>query len=134
ARLKRTRGLSYLFISHDLSVVRYLSDTIVVLYAGRVVERGPALRIADSPAHPYTRALLAAAPVPDPVAQRQRQAERRRLVATVAAPGRTSEGCSFTPRCPFAQETCWTRRPELADHDGVAVACHRYDEIASGAA
>ncbi|WP_406131446.1 oligopeptide/dipeptide ABC transporter ATP-binding protein [Streptomyces sp. NBC_00989] len=134
AQLKRTRGLSYLFISHDLSVVRYLSDTIVVLYAGRVVERGPAAQVADHPAHPYTRALLAAAPVPDPVAQRQRQTERRHALAAVPAAGRVSQGCAFAPRCPFAQETCWTTRPELTDHDGVTVACHRYDQITAEAA
>jgi peptide/nickel transport system ATP-binding protein len=73
ARLKEQRGLSYLFISHDLSVVRYFSDHIVVLNDGRVVEHGPAATVAAAPAHPYTRALLAAAPVPDPVAQQLRR-------------------------------------------------------------
>jgi peptide/nickel transport system ATP-binding protein len=73
ARLKEQRGLSYLFISHDLSVVRYFCDHIVVLNGGRVVERGPAATVAADPSHPYTRALLAAAPVPDPVAQRLRR-------------------------------------------------------------
>ncbi|MFJ9629324.1 oligopeptide/dipeptide ABC transporter ATP-binding protein [Streptomyces sp. NPDC101175] len=134
ARLKRTRGLSYLFISHDLSVVRYLSDTIVVLYAGRVVERGPATLVADSPAHPYARALLAAAPVPDPVAQRRRRAERRTAAAATPATDRVSEGCAFAPRCPYAREICWTARPDLVQRDGVAVACHRRDEIAAGTA
>lgn len=134
ARLKRTRGLSYLFVSHDLAVVRYLSDTIVVLYAGRVVERGPAALVAEHPAHPYTRALLAAAPVPDPVAQRRRQAERRLASAATTASGRVSEGCAFAPRCPFAQETCWSTQPELVEQDGVAVACHRRDEIGAGTA
>ncbi|MER6084948.1 ABC transporter ATP-binding protein [Streptomyces sp. NPDC001833] len=134
ARLKQSRGLSYLFISHDLAVVRYLSDTIVVLYAGRVVERGPAALVADHPSHPYTRALLTAAPVPDPVAQRRRQTERRLATAATKASGRVSAGCAFAPRCPFAQETCWSDQPELAEHDGVAVACHRRDEIAAGTA
>ncbi|NEB03530.1 oligopeptide/dipeptide ABC transporter ATP-binding protein [Streptomyces sp. SID13726] len=134
ARLKLSRGLSYLFVSHDLAVVRYLSDTIVVLYAGRVVERGPAARIAERPAHPYTRALLAAAPVPDPEIQRRRQAERRRTVAAVAPSGRTEQGCDFAPRCPFAQDLCRTSRPELTDHEAVAVACHRYDELKASAA
>ncbi|MFF4253833.1 oligopeptide/dipeptide ABC transporter ATP-binding protein [Streptomyces sp. NPDC001663] len=136
ARLKETRGLSYLFISHDLAVVRYLSDSIVVLYAGRVVERGPAARVAESPAHPYTRALLAAAPVPDPVVQLGRRTERLRAVAAVAAtPARPGTGCDFAARCPFAQEICRTTRPELVDReDGVAVACHRYDQITAQAA
>ncbi|MFE6892043.1 oligopeptide/dipeptide ABC transporter ATP-binding protein [Streptomyces sp. NPDC057694] len=130
ARLKRTRGLSYLFISHDLAVVRYLSDTIVVLYNGRIVEHGPAALIAERPAHPYTRALLAAAPVPDPVAQRRRQAERRRAVTATPAQGRAGNGCAFAPRCRFAEQTCWSTQPELVDHDGVFVACHRHEEIA----
>ncbi|NUO45038.1 MAG: ABC transporter ATP-binding protein [Streptomyces sp.] len=134
ARLKRTRGLSYLFISHDLTVVRYLSDTIVVLYAGQVVERGPAAQVADHPVHPYTRALLAAAPVPDPVVQRRRQAERRLAATTGPAAGRISAGCSFAPRCPFAQETCWTVQPQIVQHDEAAVACHRHEEIAAGPA
>ncbi|GGN20487.1 oligopeptide/dipeptide ABC transporter ATP-binding protein [Streptomyces fuscichromogenes] len=134
ARLKRDRGLSYLFISHDLAVVRYLSDTIVVLYAGRVVERGPAALVADHPSHPYTRALLAAAPVPDPIAQRRRQAERRLTSTAGTTSGRVSAGCAFAPRCPFAQETCWSDQPELVEHDGVSVACHRRDEIAAGTA
>ncbi|MGI5461030.1 oligopeptide/dipeptide ABC transporter ATP-binding protein [Streptomyces sp. CA-249302] len=134
ARLKQTRGLSYLFISHDLSVVRYLSDTIVVLYAGRVVERGPASLVADHPSHPYAQALLAAAPVPDPVVQRRRQAERRLAGTATPATGRVSTGCAFATRCPFAQEKCWTDQPDLVDHDGVAVACHRRDEIAAGTA
>ncbi|MEU1180889.1 ABC transporter ATP-binding protein [Streptomyces sp. NPDC005820] len=134
ARLKQTRGLSYLFISHDLAVVRYLSDSIVVLYAGRVVESGPAALVAGSPVHPYTRALLAAAPVPDPVVQRRRRAERRHAPASAPASGRTGQGCAFAPRCPFAQEDCWTSRPELVDRDGVAVACHRRDELLAGTA
>lgn len=133
-RLKQSRGLSYLFISHDLSVVRYLSDTIVVLYAGRVVERGPASLVADHPSHPYTQALLAAAPVPDPVAQRRRQAERRLASTVTTASGRVSAGCAFAARCPFAQENCWAEQPELVEHDGVAVACHWRDEIAAGTA
>ncbi|WP_406432463.1 ABC transporter ATP-binding protein [Streptomyces sp. NBC_00631] len=134
ARLKQSRGLSYLFISHDLAVVRYLSDTIVVLYAGRVVERGPAALVAGRPVHPYTRALLAAAPVPDPVVQRRRQAERRLTATADRAAGRISAGCAFAPRCPFAQETCWSVQPELVEQDGVTVACHRHEEIAAGTA
>ncbi|MFI9833569.1 ABC transporter ATP-binding protein [Streptomyces sp. NPDC051913] len=135
ARLKGTRGLSYLFISHDLAVVRYLSDSIVVLYAGRVVERGPAALVADSPAHPYTRALLAAAPVPDPTAQLARRTERLRATApTPATPGRPGTGCDFAARCPFVQDICRTTRPELTDQGGVSVACHRYEHVIARAA
>ncbi|MEU1515628.1 oligopeptide/dipeptide ABC transporter ATP-binding protein [Streptomyces sp. NPDC005811] len=129
ARLKDTRGLSYLFISHDLAVVRHLSDRIVVLYAGRVVESGPAALVAGRPVHPYTRALLAAAPVPDPEVQRRRRAERRRTVTAAPPADHPGGGCDFAPRCPFARDTCWTTRPEPTDHDGVAVACHRHDEL-----
>ena len=80
--LKETRGLSYLFISHDLSVVRYLSDEIVVLRGGEIVERGPAAQVAESPQHSYTQALLMAAPVPDPAEQKRRREERRRIRAS----------------------------------------------------
>jgi ABC-type oligopeptide transport system ATPase subunit len=90
ARLRESRGLSYLFITHDLSVVRYLSDEIVVVRGGLVVERGPAEQIADSPSDPYTRALIAAAPVPDPTEQRERRIRRRRLLDEAAIAERTA--------------------------------------------
>jgi oligopeptide/dipeptide ABC transporter ATP-binding protein len=141
ARLKEQRGLSYLFISHDLAVVRHLSDRIVVLYAGRVVEQGPAARIVEYPGHPYTRALIDAAPVPDPAVQQHRR-EVRALQHVGAAMAETasttslapavSQGCDFAPRCPFAEARCRTERPELLDHGGVQAACHRYEEIADG--
>lgn len=113
-----TSAYENLFIYHALVVVRRLSDTIVVLYAGRVVERGPAALVADHPAHPYTRALLAAAPVPDPIARRRRQAERRLASTATTAAGRVAEGCAFAPRCPSAQEKCWSAQPELTERDG----------------
>ena len=81
AELKESRGLSYLFITHDLSVVRYLSDQIIVVRGGQVVEHGPAEQIADSPRDPYTKALIAAAPVPDPAEQRERRARRKEISA-----------------------------------------------------
>ncbi len=129
AELQRRRGLSYLFISHDLAVVRHVSDEIVVLHRGRVVEEGPAGRITTAPAHPYTRALLAAAPVPDPVAQARRR--RQRHLAIGAPSTRVTHGCDFAPRCPHAAPVCWTERPELTGHGSIRVACHRRDEIAA---
>ena len=129
ARLQQSRGLSYLFISHDLSVVRYLSDQIVVLYAGRVVERGPAETVAGAPRHPYARALIGAAPVPDPELQRVRRAERRQALSTTSAPRFAPEGCAFAPRCAFAVNRCRTTRPGLETVGEVELACHRHDEI-----
>jgi oligopeptide/dipeptide ABC transporter ATP-binding protein len=132
ARLARDRGLAYLFISHDLSVVRHVADEIAVLFAGQVVEQGPADVVADSPAHPYTRALVLAAPVPDPVAQRERRVLRRAGRRGLAGDAtRDLTGCRFAPRCPFATDLCRAERPPLLPRaSGVSVACHRYDEIA----
>ncbi|GAA1949608.1 oligopeptide/dipeptide ABC transporter ATP-binding protein [Catenulispora subtropica] len=125
-RLKQTHGLGYLFISHDLTIVRHLSDEIVVLFAGRVVEQGPAAIVGERPTHPYTRALLAAAPVPDP----DRQAERRlrRTAGPRPATGIAVDGCAFSERCPLVVDRCRAERPELLPAPGgVAVACHRSD-------
>nr|WP_246241899.1 ABC transporter ATP-binding protein [Flexivirga aerilata] len=126
-RLRTRRNLSYLFISHDLAVVRYLSDQIVVLYAGRIVERGPAEIVGERPSHPYTQALLAAAPVADPDEQTERRARRTTLTVRSERP---ATGCSFADRCPFAIDRCRVERPELIAHaSGAFVACHRADEL-----
>ena len=129
ARLKAERGLSYLFVSHDLGVVRYLSDDIVVMHAGRIVERGPATVIGRAPIHPYTRALVAAAPVPDPDEQRRNRTARRageRSAAGVTA----ATGCSFAARCAFATDVCRTVVPALTEHGpGHSVACHHQDSL-----
>jgi len=137
ATLTRQRGLTSLFISHDIAVVRYLSDEIAVMFAGRVVEHGPAAVVADQPAHPYTRALLAAAPVPDPDRQAERRQRRRRYTradgAVASEPGRVADrsGCVFAERCPFVVERCRTEVPRLAPRPagGGTVACHRAAEI-----
>lgn len=120
--------LSYLFISHDLAVVRNLSQRIVVLYHGQVMEQGYASDVYESPVHPYTRALLDAAPVPDPRAQQRRRLDRTRELVAVRTD--TSAGCPFAARCPHAVDVCRAERPPLeASRPKGLVACHRWKEI-----
>ncbi len=114
-------GVSYLFITHDLAVVRHVSHRVVVMYRGRVMETGTAAEVCERPRHPYTRALLDAAPVPDPVEQRAR---RRTVAATASAP-LPGPGCPFRHRCPQAADVCDTDPPARAVGTGV-VACHLY--------
>jgi len=131
AELQRELSLSYLFIAHDLAVVRHLSHRIVVLYRGRIMESGPAAQVYGSPRHPYSEALLAAAPVPDPDAQRERNAAR--LIAAAGPP--SLQGCPFAHRCPHAVDVCRSERPVLRPVDGdVSVACHRFEELHGGTA
>ncbi len=119
--LQRTRGVSYLFIAHDLSVVRHVCDRVCVMYLGVIVERGPSDRVFAAPKHPYTRALLESAPVPDPSARRQRAL----LEGDVPSPVNIPSGCRFRTRCPIAQEICSREVPPLRelDRDHFA-ACH----------
>ncbi|MFK0154710.1 oligopeptide/dipeptide ABC transporter ATP-binding protein [Streptomyces sp. NPDC090493] len=128
--LQWTYGLGYLFIGHNLDVVRFMSRRVVVLYRGRVMEDGPADVIATRPRHPYTQALVAATPVADPHLQRQRRrppADGRADTVTAAV---TEQGCPFAPRCPHAAEVCRTRIPALTPApDGGSVACHRYPDL-----
>ncbi|WP_246080047.1 ABC transporter ATP-binding protein [Nonomuraea mesophila] len=122
--LQRDMGFSCLFITHDLSVVEFLADRIAVMYLGKIVESGPKAEIFAAPRHPYTQALLSAAPVADPVRQR----ERRRIVlgADVPSPVDPPPGCRFHTRCPLAYDACRTDEPPLTDArgNGHPAACH----------
>jgi oligopeptide/dipeptide ABC transporter ATP-binding protein len=119
--LKDTFGISYLFISHSLATVRHLADDVGVMYLGKLVETAPAARIFAAPAHPYTSALLAASPVPDPAVM----TARTHLAGEVPSATRLPEGCRFRLRCPRAQARCAQEEPPLLPvADGHAVACH----------
>ena len=112
-------GLAYIFISHDLSVVRRIADDIMVMYFGKPVEVGPAERIFEQPRHPYTRALFSATPVADP----RRRRQRIRLVGEPPSPLSPPPGCAFAPRCPNAQADCSQAVPQLEAIGPVEVAC-----------
>lgn len=119
--LQEKKGFSYLFIAHDLAVVRHIADRVMVMYLGRIVEIGPKRQIYSAPQHPYTQALLSAAPEPDP----DLKAKRIILEGDVPSPTRLPAGCTFHTRCPLAQTICKTERPELREvAPGQSSACH----------
>ena len=119
--LKASRKLTFLFISHDLSVVRYLSDRVCVMFLGKICEIGPTEEVYRNPRHPYTRFLLDAVPAPDPS---RRGREIRLLKGEPPSPADPPSGCRFRTRCPYATERCAREEPALRDLGGVLVACH----------
>jgi len=130
--LRDQLGLSLIFVAHDLAVVRQIADEVAVMYLGRIVEYGRIAEVFDHPKHPYTQALMSAAPIPDPAIERTR--DRVLLQGDLPSPAERIDGCRFRTRCPLykilgdAQRAlCDAQDPELVDHDGDLVACHHVD-------
>ncbi len=125
--LQRELQLTYLFIAHDLSVVRHISDRIAVMYLGKIVELAERTELYENPRHPYTEALLSAVPVPDPVVEAKRQ--RIILEGDVPNPASPPTGCNFSTRCPKAMDRCFQEEPEFRDvGDGHYAACFLNEE------
>jgi peptide/nickel transport system ATP-binding protein/oligopeptide transport system ATP-binding protein len=128
-KLQRERDLSYLFISHDLSVVKHLSDRVAVMYLGEIVEQGDTAGLFENPVHPYTEGLLASVPQANPDDHRRGQ----RLTGEVPSPIDSPRGCSFHPRCEYATEECTEINPTLEEvFTGRDAACHNWKEVANG--
>ena len=125
--LQKTLGLTYLFISHDLRMVKYISDRILVMYLGSIIELLPAKELTINPLHPYTQALLSAIPIPDPKIEKNRS--RIFLKGEPPSPLNPPQGCKFCTRCPKVMDICHKVRPPLREiSDGHFVACHLYNE------
>ena len=130
--LRDELGLTYLFIAHDLSMVRHISDRVAVMYLGRIVELGDTDEVYNHPLHPYTQALLSAIPLPDP----DKEAERQRIIleGDVPSPANPPSGCRFHPRCGYATDICKEEDPENRNMGGEVasahwVACHHADQF-----
>ncbi|MCW2700495.1 MAG: oligopeptide/dipeptide transporter, ATPase subunit, partial [Blastococcus sp.] len=130
--LQERLGLTFLVIAHDLAVVRHISDVVGVMYLGSLVEQAPADALYEQPLHPYTRALMSAVPVPDPVIEERR--ERILLAGDLPSPANPPSGCRFHTRCPWRQETrCDDEVPVLRElGPGRLVSCHWAEEIRDG--
>ncbi len=128
ASLKDRLGLSYVFITHDLSVLQHISDRVAIMYLGRIVETGPSEQVYHNPRHPYTEVLISAVPVPDPVVQKGRT--RLALAGDVPDPASPPKGCHFHPRCRYATDLCRECEPPRRSYPGgVSVACHYSDTL-----
>jgi len=125
--LRRLLDISLVFIGHDLAVIRQVSQRVMVMYLGRVMELAPVGALFDHPGHPYTRALIASAPIPDPRAERARRPQV--LGGDVPSPLAPPSGCVFRPRCNYALQRCAATVPPLIAHAGAQVACIRAGEI-----
>jgi oligopeptide transport system ATP-binding protein len=125
--LQAKLGMAYLFIAHDLAVVKHIADRVAVMYLGRIVELAPKATLYETPRHPYTQALLAAAPRPDPALV---QASRSILQGDPPSPMNPPPGCALHPRCAQAFDRCRSEMPALRNFGGSLVACHRADELA----
>ena len=125
-KLQKEKGFSYMFISHDLSVVEHLCQRVGVMYLGSMVELADKDELFDNPLHPYTKALLSAIPIPDPTIKR----ERIILTGDIPSPANPPKGCKFHTRCPYATDKCKEEAPEYREiKEGHFVACHRVGEI-----
>jgi oligopeptide transport system ATP-binding protein len=125
--LQHEKGLTYLFIAHDLSMVRHISDNVAVMYLGSIVEMTNSAELYSNPLHPYTQALLSAVPIPDPKIQKKR--ERIILEGDVPSPINPPSGCKFRTRCKYAMDICKEQAPQLKEvASGHYVACHLFDK------
>lgn len=124
--LQKKMGLTYLFVAHDLSMVKHISDRVAVLYLGTLVELTTSEELYKNPKHPYTKALLSAIPIPDPKIEAQNDKTKIRLQGEVPSPINTKAGCKFASRCQYATEKCEKQMPQLKDiGNNHFVACHR---------
>ena len=128
-KLQKEMGLTYLFVAHDLSMVKHISDRVAVMYLGNMVELTSSEDLYSNPLHPYTKALMSAIPIPDPKVEAEREKTCIHLEGEVTSPINPPEGCNFCKRCQNAMEICKSKKPELREIEpGHFVACHCFNE------